>query len=346
MIPDRGNFKTVTAFALGLALLAGCAEKSPDTPFEVYLDRLGRTLDVKVESPATHRAIPRSPRPGKLRLEIPTDKLGTLDFMDLRGCELQVTIGKTNSSLGRLARDSQKLLLALEYLQLAPTCIATLQANGDLELANKLRQAQAQKMAVLPALVFNATLASEEFQALWRPTPVTSDYPANTSSAVISALSSISESANRWLSGNHEADNLEFELLLSEVSRGDAGQLWRALAHQGQWLDAANTMLAQRLQQGPLCQPNLRPPAADILPNVVRKYFVDAIQPRAAVLGRRYHQVLPPVLALEKQLHTSLPSHYLSWSEGRNSALDALTDKPKQHVRQLQKVLTPCQGNP
>ncbi|MEH6585051.1 MAG: DUF3080 family protein [Halioglobus sp.] len=346
MNADRGNFKTATAFVLGLALLAGCAEKSPDAPFQVYLDRLGRTLDVKVESPAAHRAVPRSPRPGKLRLGIPTDKLGTLDFMDLRGCELQVTIGKANSSLGRLARDSQKLLLALEYLNLAPNCITMLQAEGELELANKLQQAQAHKTTVLPALIYNATLASEEFQALWRPTPVTTDYPANTSSAVITALNNISQAANRWLAGNYEANNLKFELLLSEVSRGDAGQLWRALAHQGQWLDAANTILAQRLQRGPLCQANLRPQAADILPNVVRKYFVDAIQPRAAVLGRRYHQVLPPVLTLEKRLLTSLPSRYLDWSEDRNSAFSALNDKPKQHVRQLQKVLTPCQGNP
>ena len=346
MNADRGNVKTATAFALGLTLLAGCAEKSPDAPFQVYLDRLGRTLDVKVEQPAAYRPVPRPPRPGKLRLEIPADKLGTLDFMDLRGCELQVTIGKANSSLGRLARDSQKLLLALEYLHLAPACITMLQADGELELANKLQQSQAQKMTVLPALIFNATLASEEFQAFWRPAPVTTDYPANTSSAVITALNNISQAASRWLAGSYEADNLRFELQLSEVSRGDAGQLWRALAHQGQWLDAANTMLAQRLQRGPLCTATLRPQAADILPNVVRKYFVDAIQPRAAVLGRRYHQILPPVSTLEQLLAGSLPSHYLGWSEGRNSALSALTDKPKQHVRELQKVLTPCQGNP
>ena len=327
----------------GLLTLTGCAKPSADTPFEVYLERLGRTLDAGTQNLVLYQPIPRPPRPGQLRLDIPSDKLGTLDFMDLRGCELQVTIGKGNSSLGRLARDSQKLLLALEYLALAPNCIEFLQAEGETELANTLVQAQRQKADLLPALIFNATLASEEFRALWRPTPLTPDYPSSTSSAVVTALDNIQKSASRWLTGDYSADNLRFELQLSEVSRGDAGQLWRALAHQGQWLDAANAKLERR---GPICTDNLRPDAADILPNVIRKYFIDGIQPRAAKLGRRYHQLTPPVFALEALLKPSLPSGYLSWSEERNSALNKLIQAPKQHVLQLQNTLVGCDGNP
>lgn len=341
MKADLTHFAAAAALLLGIMLLGSCAKQTADTAFQVYLERLGRTLDVGTKSSVQYQPIPRPPRAGKLRLEIPSDKLGTLDFMDLRGCELQVTIGKSNSSLGRLARDSQKLLLALEYLQLAPTCIDFLRAEGEAELARKLAQAQRQKAKLLPALIFNATLASEEFQALWRPAPVTAAYPTNTSSAVVTALDNIHTSARRWLAGDYSAENLSFELQLSEVSRGDAGQLWRALAHQGQWLDAANAKLEQR---GPICTTNLRPEAADILPNVIRKYFIDAIQPRAAMLGRRYHQLMPPVLALEDLLSASFPPDYLNWSEGRNSALSELTQRPKQHVLRLQQTLDDCHG--
>ncbi|MEP5567119.1 MAG: DUF3080 family protein [Halioglobus sp.] len=339
------TFKHCTTLFLmfGLLTLNGCGEPTADTPFETYLDRLGRTLDVGTKSVVLYQPIPRQPRPGQLRLDIPSDKLGTLDFMDLRGCELQVTIGKRNSSLGRLARDSQKLLLALEYLALAPACVEYLQAEGETELARKLEQAQRQKSDLLPALIFNATLAGEEFQALWRPTPLTGNYPTDTSSAVVTALENIHTSVGRWLAGDYSANNLTFELQLSEVSRGDAGQLWRALAHQGQWLDAANAKLKRR---GPICKDNLRPESADILPNVIRKYFIDGIQPRAAMLGRRYHQLTPPIFALEALLRPDLPPDYLSWSEGRNSALGKLTQAPKQHVLQLQQALDGCHGNP
>ncbi len=331
------------AFLLATLILPGCAKETADTAFKLYSERLGRTLNVGTDSRVTHASIARAPRPGKLRLEIPADKLGTLDFMDLRGCELQVTIGKGNSSLGRLARDSQKLLLALEYLQLVPACSDYLKSTGELELATKLEQAKKQKLELLPALIFNATLASEEFQAFWRPTPVTAEYPQNTSSAVITALASINKSTSRWLAGDYRADNLNFELQLSEVSRGDGGQLWRALAHQSNWLDAVNQKLEQR---GPLCTASRRPQSAEILHNVVRKYFVDAIQPRAAMLGRRYHQLLAPVFALEHQLTPIVPANYRSWSESRNSALDELAGKPKQHVLLLQQVLANCHGNP
>ncbi len=333
------HFTATAAFLITVLMLIGCAEENADTAFQLYLERLGRTLDLGSQTRVPHESVARPPRPGKLRLKIPADTLSTLDFMDLRGCELQVTIGKSNSSLGRLARDSQKLLLALEFLHLAPACIDYLTAAGELELAKKLDQARRQKLELLPSLIFNATLASEEFQAFWRPAPVTKEYPANTSSAVITALEHINQASARWLSGNYRADNQSFELQLSEVSGGDGGQLWRALLHQGQWLDSANAKLEQR---GPLCTATRRPQAAEILPNVVRKYFIDGIQPRAAMLGRRYHQLLPPLFALEHQLRTKLPANYLGWSASRNSALKALASKPKQHVSRLQQTLANC----
>jgi Protein of unknown function (DUF3080) len=330
-----------------LYLLSACSGSGVDDPFREYLERLGRTLDTPVElAPLDHTRVPNPPRPGKLRIDIGADKLGTLDFMDLRGCELQVTIGKANSSLGRLARDSQKLLLALEYLRLAPACIEFLAAQGEQTLAEKLELARLNKTQQLPALIFNATLGSDEYQALWQSVKSGADYPDNTSSVVISALTAIEQSSQRWLGGDYAADNLTFEIQLSEVARGDAGQLWRALAHQQQWLARANEVLQQRLQQGPLCTPTRRPAAADILPRVVHRFFIDGIQPRAAKLGSRYHQLLPPIQALENRLAMSLPVNFLQWRDQRDSNLERLINAPRRHVAELQKVLADCEGNP
>jgi len=329
-----------------LTLLAGCSRDSIDEPFEQYLQRLGRTLEVAAGPPVPGLSVPRLARPGQLRIDIVSDKLGTLDFLDLRGCALQTTIGKINSSLGRMARDSQRLLLALEFLRLAPDCIALLQSEGEPELAATLTGALDNKREQLPALVFNATLGAEEFAALWRPGPLRAPYPQNTSSAVITALEGIAASAQRWLTGDYSADNMDLELQLSAVARGDGGQLWKALAHQGQWLRRADDAVERRLQRGPLCPPNRRPQAADILPNVISRFFIDGIQPRSAGLGRRYHQLLPPVEELESLLTGELPENYRQWRRTRDEAMSALSQRPRQHVAKLQRLLSSCEGNP
>ena len=113
------------------AVLGACSSDHPDQPFQTYLERLGRTLEQPLEPPPSAAAIARLPRPGQLRQEVSPGKLGTLDFMDLRGCALQTTIGKANSSLGRMARDSQRLLLTLEFLRHAPDCIDLMRGQGE-----------------------------------------------------------------------------------------------------------------------------------------------------------------------------------------------------------------------
>lgn len=327
-----------------LPLLAGCAGDSVDAAFEQYLQRLGRTLAVDTEPPLAGINLPRLPRPGQLRLPINSDKLGTLDFLDLRGCALQTTIGKANSSLGRLARDSQKLLLTLEFLRLAPDCIALLQTKDEAELATTLTRALAKKRAQLPVLIFNATLAGEEYARLWRPGKLQPGYPDNTSSAVITALEAVSAATRRWLAADYRADNMTFELQLSAIAAGDGGQLWQALAHQGQWLSEADEAVQQKLRRGPLCPPGRRPRAAEILPNVIEKFFIRGIQPRAAILGRRYHQLMPPVSQLEDSLASALPPRYLQWRRQRDQALASLSQRPREHVSQLQQLLSSCES--
>lgn len=327
-----------------LVSLAACAPGGIDGPFETYLDRLGRSLDATPARPLLPAPVARPPRTGSLRIDLPPGNLDALDFLDLRGCDLQVTVGKANSSLGRLARDSQRLLLDLEYLRLAPACVEKLRDENHAALADQLQAEWTRKRAQLPARIFNATLANSEFRDLWKPAVLAADYPATAGSAAITALEQIDALARRWLSGDYTTDNEAFELLLFDASLGDAGTLWRALGHQAAWLDEANRLVDARLARGPLCAPRRRPAAADIVPNVVRKFFIAGIQPRAAQLGQRYHALLPPVQSLEQQLAAVLPGDYRDWRNGRDAALAQMADSPRRHVQRLQALLDSCGG--
>lgn len=326
---------------VALVLLAGCNRAGQHEKFDNYLERLAHTLTV-APGPVSPDPAPVRPRTGMLRLDIATASLDTLDFLALSGCAVQVTMGKRNSSLGRMARDSQRLLLELEYLRLAPQCIAFQRERGENALASTLQQAWELKRQQLPALIFNATLGSTEYRQFWQLPANPGDYPADTSSVVISAAQGINSQARRWLAGDYEADNRAFEILLGEVATGDGGALLQALASQGAWLSAANVVLEQRMAEGPLCAPGLRPAASDILENVVRKYFVGEIQPWSAALGRRYHELLPPIEALEELLDDVLPPAYRDWRVQRDTQLARLAQAPRRHVEHLVVIQRPC----
>jgi hypothetical protein len=166
-------------------------------------------------------AIPQIPPTRQLRIALPTGTFPTIDFMALHGCALQITLGKYQSRLGRFASDSQRLLLDLEYLSLAPDCIALKQREHELALAEQLRQEHQLKLRQLPSLVFNATLANTEFQQFWSRR---SGRRANTEQfrLTLSAITEVNASTLRWLHGDYQASNIEFEIQLSEIRKGKA----------------------------------------------------------------------------------------------------------------------------
>jgi hypothetical protein len=182
-------------------------------------------------SPAPAGTAVALPPPSALRLELAGDHLDTLDFLALSGCALQANLGRRSGRLGARARDSQRLLLDLEYLRLAPVCIDFQRARGDRALATALEQAGALKRRQLPAAIYNATLGSDEYREFWqRPAPAPADEPSGAGGGASASLQAISNQARRWLAGDWRTDNREFEILLGEVGSGAGGALLQAPA--------------------------------------------------------------------------------------------------------------------
>ena len=199
-------------------------------------ERLARHTGTPASSSPAYQAvtfIPVPPEPVDLRISLIPDTLGTVNFMALGGCKLQNTLGKYHSKLGRGASDSQLLLLDLEYLRLAPRCIEYKQNSGEAELANTLDRARKLKHDRLPAALYNATLGNTEFQQFWHNT-ATLKIHAGQRQLTLSALQAINALTRRWLSGKYLASNLEFEIHLSEIARGNylsTGQLDHEVSH-------------------------------------------------------------------------------------------------------------------
>jgi hypothetical protein len=232
--------------------------------------------------------------------------------------------------------------MELEFLRLAPTCIEKLNAGNKASIADLLQEAWEQKREQLPALIFNATLGSEEYRYFWQTSKRLGTYPTVGDSSVVDSLNAMDKFAKRWLSGDYQADNSAFELHLGKIAGGGGGELWNQLAAQSAWLENANQMLEQRRSRGPLCNERIRHREADILPNVVARFFVEGIQPRAAVLNNRQYQLFTPIRHLESQLRRTLPRHYADWQLVRDGSLTAVNAASKRHVKKLTDVLEPC----
>ena len=326
---------------MALAALLACQPRGPDASLETYLSMLGATLSV---APADSQFTRASPPPlvESVTLDIPTSHLDGLDFLALSGCSVQATISKRDTSLGRKAKASQRLLLALEYLRLAPLCINRLHDNDNEALADLLQDAWQQQKDQLPALIFNATLGSDEYRAFWLGVPAPGDYPRSRPGAAAAALRTIDHQTLRWLDGDYQAQNRDLELLLSEVAGGNGGALLRALSHQNDRLATANLMLGQRLARSSRCLAGKPDVAVVLLSTVIRKYFTAVLEPRAARLDRRYHQLLSPIAALEAQLAAGLPQPYRLWMDDRNQHFVTLATAPHRHLDQLDQIWQAC----
>jgi hypothetical protein len=133
-------------YATLLALLGGCQRAGPDAAFEVYARG---TSSPQLIVPTD--ALEEPPVAAAMQLDIPSGTLDALDLVSLSGCNVQATIGKRNSSLGRHAKPSQRLLLELEYLRLAPQCINLLR-DRHWALANVLDVASARSLSACEPL--------------------------------------------------------------------------------------------------------------------------------------------------------------------------------------------------
>lgn len=161
------------------------------------------------------------PTAADMRVDVAGFNIAAIDFMTVKHCALKATILKNQTRIARHASDSQRLLLDLEYLRLAPACIAQLKSEGVDVLAETLTAALRVIEQHLPARIFNATLGSSQYRPIWRAGVSGNKHTANGAQA-LTALREINRLANAWLARDYRANNLDFEIQLSEVAKARA----------------------------------------------------------------------------------------------------------------------------
>ena len=328
---------------LCLLALIGCSD--PDTGpahLDEYLQRLSTITGIEPE-PSTHRDINRFDLPQEEVIESPASgRIDLIDFLSLSGCELQINLGRRNTQLGRTASPSQRLLLDLEFMDLAPECIALLRERGEDDLASALADISVEREALLANSIARAVLMGPEWRLFWERPPTLANYPADTSSAIAQSLNRLADLTRGWLGGNWQASNREFELLLSDLRAGDGGALLAAHSLVSRELERANMLLARAQTTAPLCPYGAATDRSRAFERVVARFFVGTVQPWLVQLRQRTELLLGPVTNLELPLSAALSPRYRAWVVERDQLLTHQTELIRAHIANIQATLARC----
>ncbi len=322
--------------------LSGCGgESHGQIVLSRYSERLATALDQPLQLPGTPQA-PPLPRVAGLQHVLERQSLDMLDMLTLHGCSLQVTVGKINSSLGRTAPPSQRLLLELEFLREAPACIERLVGDGEAELAAHLHAAVAQKQSQLDLRIWNATLGAEELRRLWRPSGSARELRPGSGSSAGRALASLQAHVESWQSGDYRVTGPSLESLLGELRTGPGGLLLRAWSQQQHYLGSATEVAKARIARVPLCFNGRASPEGRVLDNVVRRYFIGEVQPWLVAIRRESEPLMLAQQGLEQRLRSVMPAGYARWADWRDALYQRVATLPADHVAAIRPLLASC----
>jgi len=330
---------------LASTLLSGCGESRGQAALENYQNRLLNVFtqfDLKrIEKPeGVVVEVIRLPESILVSQPLRTDEgvIDLLDFLSLYGCRLQEVIAWTNSSLGKVAYASQRLLNAIRFIELAPECIAHLRSEDKPELAQAVQNELTYKQAQLGWLYASAVIAGSEYRAFWRIPVALDNYPEDLNYISIRSLERLSTLYGLWLEGDFQ-DFDKLEALLKELATGDGGALLKSYALLRAEMESANTLLRRVLDSPVICRKSSSY-SDKVLSNVVQKFFIGDVQVWAAELNRRKFEMLAVLQPLERQLLPYLSEAYQQWISARDDLLQQADQSLRNHVKVLQVLMS------
>ena len=326
--------------------LSSCAEREVGAAkLTNYVERLSTAADIDIEMVNGGQNISR-------RVDLPSDldtallattgSLSLVDFLSLSGCELQANIAKRNTSMGRTASASQRLILDLEFLRLAPACVTLMEEKEENSVANTLRENIELRSANLPTRVFAATIGGPEWQTFWDQPLLLGSYPESASGDSAQALWELSERVQRFLDHSWSTADEDLEPLLSSIRANSGGQLLAAAALQSGYLEHANDILRSASKEGIYCRNEAITEAGTITKTVVAKYFAADVQRWSAQVSQRHYEIQSALIALESHLTSTLPPRYLDWVTERDALLHRLYAATREHVAVIKKTVNAC----
>ncbi len=232
--------------AAGLAplLQVACTGQPDPSPLADYASRLARTPN---GSPHPLRRFVPPPYPDADDRQVPRAdvRVGLGDFLDLKACGLRSLVAERNSALGKLEGDGLRLVYEHALITGLTRCLRRLEESGkDPALAASLREVLEAKRLDTGPMIWNATIGSREFAALYRVSAPALD-PVRAEPAPDKALRGLAEMVSRY--GQEDA-SISRDVLIGyfeDLERsGHGGRLAKSLGRATGELAVASQALA------------------------------------------------------------------------------------------------------
>ncbi|MCG9754311.1 DUF3080 domain-containing protein [Shewanella insulae] len=323
---------------IGFSLLLGCQRaKDVDYLWQDYSQRLAHVIE-QPYSPASF--VPTQVTRPRVQ-EPPSPTISILETLSLGHCPLGRLIADHNSTLGKVAPDSQQLIYQIRFIQLAPACIDTLEEG---ELKTKLKQALEQKQA-------NAMTYFH--RVLTRDKSITRSLFIGYDSLVLDEMhagrfeleSAIGQlltikrhiKQRRW----QQIDTTQIESTLALMAHQTLLQRYlRSLAYSRAQLTSLNDYL-QAHGASVACRPGHANRKQEILQNVFHKYYLAQTQAYLSQLNQLHYRLSEPLIALFGDTgYQTFIEHYFGEQPG--ALPDQLKTQMRRHVEWWQAFRESC----
>lgn len=295
-----------------VGMLSACGSDSSTAVWRDYAERIGRTLETEVEREPSQ--VQLLPFPSRRQMLLPEQEvqMSLLDFLGLDSCNLQVLIGRRNSSLGKVMPASQRLLYEQRLMLALQQCLQREDVAAEAKVW--MEDVLAAKRDQRPQIFWNTVMASPEMEqffsrSLARPRVVDSEARLEWAMSLGYLF--------RWQARLGEAvsiEETELEFAYNGLRRGEYGaQLLLAMEEAEQWLSIATGVIHSRLAQRPLCPQGRPTPKAEVMQTILTKYYAGQIQPYLARLNREGEAMVTAFENLRLPPRQVLPPAFVSY---------------------------------
>lgn len=342
--------------ALSLSLLAlvlvGCNSDEATSLVERYANRTSNAIGVDIDlelKPASELYSPLPARRERLA-EVPEIREGLLDLLDLRQCNLMQLVSERNTSLGRVAKPSQRLIYELKILPEINRCIGALEGDAEnTDLRNKLLEYRAIKERGFAPLLLNAIYNSDEMEQHFSfGQPPLSPEDQGYLSPLVSSLERFAILTKLLTSADWQTPDFtdQLEQSYETLYRSDFGARWiSSMALLTQTLDQASSAIETRLAGRPICFNQKQNNQSDILWSVFVKFYVGELQPYIAQVereGREWSRLNLNILNPLSEIEQSKMIAPFFNSQTTSALWGPYFQARERHTRAWQDLLEQC----
>lgn len=335
-----------------LLSLGGCSKETPEQALmQTYASRVANVLkeDYQWQQPEPIPSLP----PQRLRLQtIPDLNEGLIDVLDLAKCDLLPLIASRNSSLGKLARPSQRLVYEIQFFDQISSCLPLIEKDPSVEaeLKERIYNIYNIKKSNLPVIFWNALYTGQEIEASMAVNQSPLPLLQTDHSTALNALNSLSFITTSTLQNNIASGTSslpQIEQYYEDIYHAPLGApLLKSLLLLEATMNNVSQLINTRLARRPMCFSSMQNPQANILKNVFVEYYARQIQPYMAYvhrIGEQWFRIHSKTLAL-----LPIPNEIAPYAEqafitnSKTSIWGRYINARDRHTQAWQKILKQC----